>query len=227
MTDTAADLFLAIDTSAATSVAVIDSARGVLSEANSFDTMRHAEVIGRLIEQALAEASVSPRQLSGVVAGMGPGPFTGLRVGIAAAHAFALGIGVPVFPVVSHDAIAFAARRDGGTGALLVVSDARRREVYWSLFDLCAAQTTEGSAADMAGTTVSPIRLDGPGLAKPDALPHQHARILDAAQVSAGALGLVALELRRTGRPFASDQALYLRSPDVTLSAGAKRVTQR
>ncbi|MCU1478668.1 MAG: tRNA threonylcarbamoyladenosine biosynthesis protein TsaB [Subtercola sp.] len=206
------ELLLAIDTSAGTSVAVIDGARGVLSEANGFDTMKHAEVIGRLIERALAEASVRPLELTGVVAGMGPGPFTGLRVGIAAAHAFALGLGVPVLAVVSHDAIALAAQRGGRSGELLVVSDARRREVYWSLFDLGAPL---------------PVRLDGPGLAKPDALPHSHAQTLDAAHVSAGALGLVALELRRTGQAFASDQALYLRSPDVTLSTGAKRVTQR
>jgi tRNA threonylcarbamoyl adenosine modification protein YeaZ len=211
MTDTR-ELLLAIDTSAGTSVAVIDGVRGVLSEANGFDTMKHAEVIGRLIEQALAEASVSPRELTGVVAGMGPGPFTGLRVGIAAAHAFALGSGLPVLAVVSHDALALAAQQEGRSGELLVVSDARRHEVYWSLFDL---------------TQAPPVRLEGPGLAKPDALPHTHAPILDAAHVSAGALGLVALELRRSGRSFASDQALYLRSPDVTLSTGAKRVTQR
>ncbi|GGF20100.1 tRNA (adenosine(37)-N6)-threonylcarbamoyltransferase complex dimerization subunit type 1 TsaB [Subtercola lobariae] len=240
------ELLLAIDTSAGTSVAVVEgdyreprevasSATAastvtagahhpaavteatphravVLSEANGFDTMKHAEVIGRLIEQALAEASIRPQQLTGVVAGMGPGPFTGLRVGIAAANAFALGLGLPVLRVVSHDAIAFAAQGAGRTGEVLVVSDARRREVYWSLFDL-------------SGQT--PVRIDGPGLAKPDALPHVHAATLDAAHVSAGALGQVALEMLRTGAPFAADQALYLRSPDVTLSTGVKRVTQR
>ncbi|MCU1482371.1 MAG: tsaB [Subtercola sp.] len=207
------ELLLAIDTSAGTSVAVVDLERGVLSEANGFDTMKHAEVIGRLIEQALAEASVSAADITGVVAGMGPGPFTGLRVGIAAAHAFATGRGIELLPVVSHDAVARGAQHDGHRGELLVVSDARRREVYWSLYSL---------PADGA-----PVRHDGPGLAKPDALPHPHAARHDAAHVSAAALALVALEVRRSGAAFADDRALYLRSPDVTISTGAKRVTQR
>ncbi|MEF2976878.1 tRNA (adenosine(37)-N6)-threonylcarbamoyltransferase complex dimerization subunit type 1 TsaB [Subtercola sp. YIM 133946] len=210
----AREVLLAIDTSAGTSVAVVDGARGVLSEANGYDTMKHAEVIGRLIEQALAEASVDRTEVTAVVAGMGPGPFTGLRVGIAAAHAFATGRRIELLPVVSHDAIAVSAQHDGRTGELLVVSDARRREVYWSLYRL-------------AGDGSLPERIDGPGLAKPDALPHGHASTLDAAHVSAAALAAVALETRRSGAPLVADQALYLRSPDVTLSTGAKRVTQR
>ena len=71
------------------------------------------------------------------------------------------------------------------------------------------------------------MRLDGPGLAKPDALPHGHATVLDATHVSAAALALVAHDLVQSGSPFAADEALYLRSPDVTLSTGTKRVTQR
>ncbi|RFA11274.1 tRNA (adenosine(37)-N6)-threonylcarbamoyltransferase complex dimerization subunit type 1 TsaB [Subtercola boreus] len=219
-------MLLAIDTSAGTSVAVVRGGAGiqnpqVLGQADGFDTMKHAEVIGRLIEGALAEAGVGVSELTGVVAGMGPGPFTGLRVGIAAARVFALGAGVPLLPIVSHDAIALAEAQGGATGELLVVTDARRREVYWSLYDLGGR---EQQAAE--GSTVLPPRLAGPGLAKPDALPHPHARITDGAHVSAGQLGLVALALLETGGPLAPDVALYLRSPDVTVSAGAKRVTQ-
>ncbi|CAN5295150.1 tRNA (adenosine(37)-N6)-threonylcarbamoyltransferase complex dimerization subunit type 1 TsaB [soil metagenome] len=215
------ELLLAIDTSASTSVAVVSGERGILSEADGYDTMKHAEVIGRLIEQALADAGVAPDRLTGVVAGMGPGPFTGLRVGIAAARAFALGAGIDVLPVVSHDAIAFAHRAAGAQGELLVVSDARRREVYWSLYDLDA-----GASRAHRADAIPPARLDGPGLAKPDALPHPSAPRLDATHVSAGALGLVALALLGTGGDFSTGQALYLRSPDVTVSTGAKRVTQ-
>ncbi|WP_253259818.1 tRNA (adenosine(37)-N6)-threonylcarbamoyltransferase complex dimerization subunit type 1 TsaB [Subtercola boreus] len=209
------ELLLAIDTSAGTSVAVVRGGAGiqnprVLSQADGFDTMKHAEVIGRLIERALAEARVEVRELTGVVAGMGPGPFTGLRVGIAAARVFALGAGVPVLPVISHDAIALAEASDGRTGELLVVTDARRHEVYWSLYDLAAA----------------PVRLGGPGLSKPDDLPHLDARRTDGAHVSAGQLGVVALGLLDSNGPFAPDEALYLRSPDVTVPTGVKRVTQ-
>ena len=209
-------MLLAIDTSAGTSVAVVDLEGGVLSELTTVDTMRHAEVIGGMIRDALAQASVVPSRLSGVVAGMGPGPFTGLRVGIAAAKAFALGAGKPLVPIVSHDAVALERYSAGQTGPLLVVTDARRRELYWSTY----------GGVDELGI---PLRTAGPGLAKPDELPHgdRHAELSrhDAASVSAGQLGLLAEWLYAHRRPFADDRPLYLRSPDVTPSNGPKRVT--
>ena len=122
-------MLLAIDTSAGTSVALVDLEAGILAEASSDDTRRHAEVIGELIQLVLDQSGVAVTDLSGVVAGMGPGPFTGLRVGIAAARTFALGAGKIVVPVASHDAIAF-----GATGPVLVASDARRSELYWSTY---------------------------------------------------------------------------------------------
>ncbi|QWT25186.1 tRNA (adenosine(37)-N6)-threonylcarbamoyltransferase complex dimerization subunit type 1 TsaB [Subtercola sp. PAMC28395] len=226
-------MVLAIDTSAATSVAVVSGERGILSEANGLDTMKHAEVIGRLIEQALTEAGVRPAELTAVVAGMGPGPFTGLRVGIAAAHAFAIGAGIDVLPVVSHDAVAFERRAAGEHGELLVVTDARRREVYWSLYDLGAAEAvadsaSPGASGESGGARIAGAarRLDGPGLAKPDSLAYNAAARVDATQVSAGALGTVALGILESGDEFATGQALYLRSPDVTVSTSVKRVSQ-
>jgi tRNA threonylcarbamoyl adenosine modification protein YeaZ len=205
-------VLLAIDTSAGTSVAVVDAQAGILSEHSEADTRRHAEVIGTLIERALKDAGIPVTDLSGVAVGMGPGPFTGLRVGIAAARAFAFGIGKPVVPVVSHDAIAF-----GLTEPTLVVTDARRREVYWSAY----------SGTDAEGL---PVRVSGPGLVAPDELEAAVGdasayRRLDAAEVSAASLGLVAELLYLHHRPFAGSEALYLRSPDVTLSAGPKRVS--
>jgi tRNA threonylcarbamoyl adenosine modification protein YeaZ len=205
-------VLLSIDTSAGSSVAVVDRDAGILAELNETDTRRHAEVIGALIQQALRDARVDVTALSGVAVGMGPGPFTGLRVGIAAARAFALGIGRPVVPIVSHDAIAF-----GLTSPTLVVTDARRREVYWSTY----------LGTDAEGL---PVRASGPGLVAPadlaTAVPDfAEYATLDAEQVSAGALGMVAELLYLHGRPFASGEALYLRSPDVTLSAGPKRVS--
>ena len=205
-------MLLAIDTSAGTSVAVVDLDAGVISEVIETDTMRHAEVIGTLIDEALRVAGVEVRALSGVVAGMGPGPFTGLRVGIAAAKAFAIGAGKPLVPVVSHDAVAYERYADGASGPLMVVTDARRRERYWTAY----------SGADDLGL---PIRLGGPGLAKPDDLPHADVPRVETDVVPAGRLGMLA-ELRYAHKlPMDADEALYLRSPDVTLSAGPKRVT--
>jgi tRNA threonylcarbamoyl adenosine modification protein YeaZ len=205
-------MLLAIDTSAGTSTAVVDRDRGVIAERIETDTMRHAEVVGELIRAVLDASGVAVSALSGVVAGMGPGPFTGLRVGIAAAKAFAFGAGKPLVPVVSHDAVAFERYADGHTGPLLVVTDARRRERYWTAY----------SGSDALGL---PVRLDGPGLARPDDLPHPDAERVEAWAVPAGRLGMLA-ELRyANGLPFDAEEPLYLRSPDVTLSSGPKRVS--
>ena len=205
-------MLLAIDTSAGTSVAVVDRDAGILAQADEADTRRHAEVIGILIERVLAESGVAPRALSGVVAGMGPGPFTGLRVGIAAARAFAFGIGKPVVPLISHDALALDLAEP-----LLVVTDARRREVAWSTY----------AVSDELGL---PVRLGGPHLAQPESLEtdidgYAGYRRLDATTIPAGPLGLLGERLFAAGRPFGPSEPLYLRPPDVTPSAGPKRVS--
>lgn len=187
-------MLLAIDTSAGTGVAVVDGAR-VLAEAAEAGTRRHAEAIGALLADVLAEARIAPAELTGVVAGMGPGPFTGLRVGIAAARAFAFARGIPVLPMVSHDAVAF-----GQPDRVLVVTDARRREVAWSLYD--------------PGLE----RLDGPHLAEREGFMGPAARRIDAAEVSAASLGLAAEFLRARGRDLGPAQPLYLRPPDVTVA---------
>jgi tRNA threonylcarbamoyl adenosine modification protein YeaZ len=205
-------VLLAIDTSAGTSVAVVDRDRGILAQADEGDTRRHAEVIGTLIERVLAESGVSPHELSGVVEGMGPGPFTGLRVGIAAARAFAFGIGKPVVPLISHDALAIDAQEP-----LLIVTDARRREVAWSTY----------AAADELGL---PVRVAGPHLAFPDDLEtvvesYGTYHRVDAVAIPAGPLGMLGERLFAAGRAFGPSEPLYLRPPDVTPSAGQKRVT--
>jgi tRNA threonylcarbamoyl adenosine modification protein YeaZ len=210
-------MLLSIDTSAGTSVAVVDRDLGIIAEAGESDTRRHAEVVGELIRLCLDRSGVAISALSGVVAGMGPGPFTGLRVGIAAANAFALGAGKPVVRVVSHDAIAWQHYASGASGRLLVVTDARRREVYWSAYE----------GADEFGL---PQRVQGPGLISPDLLEssvtdYAGFRRIDATDVSAGAGGMLAEGLYQHGRAFAARQALYLRSPDATVPGAPKRVT--
>jgi tRNA threonylcarbamoyl adenosine modification protein YeaZ len=209
-------VILAIDTSAGTSVAVVDGARGTVVERSVADTMRHAEVVGRLIHECLDASGVAVNGLDGVVAGMGPGPFTGLRVGIAAARAFAFGAGTPVFSVASHDAIAYehastlkAAGRS--LGAILVVTDARRRELACTAYD------------GLDGDGV-PVRVDGPGLAPANAIGRQGFDRVNAQEVSAGALGTLASVMRAAGRSFVDSEPLYLRAPDVTLST-PKRVS--
>ena len=207
-------MLLAIDTSAGTGVAVVDRDRGIIAEGSEADTRRHAEVIGELIRLVLDDAGVPIAELSGVVAGMGPGPFTGLRVGIAAANTFALAAAKPVVRVVSHDGVAWGHYASHGSGPLLVVTDARRREVYWSAY----------AGADEQGL---PIRVHGPALSRPDDLPQEYSTFtrVDAAEVSAGSLGLLAEGLFLHGRHFEGPEPLYLRAPDAVVPGLQKRVS--
>ncbi|MGB4136167.1 MAG: tRNA (adenosine(37)-N6)-threonylcarbamoyltransferase complex dimerization subunit type 1 TsaB [Microbacterium sp.] len=192
-------MILAVDTSLGTAVAVVDAAGTVVAEASSADPLGHAEVIGDLLAQ------VARPGITHVVAGMGPGPFTGLRIGIAAARAFALGRGIPVVPVPSHYAAALT-RRDAGGARFAIVTDARRREVAVSVFD--------GTDADGIPELVAPTRLlpqNALDAAALDAPPTWTTTIDAAALARVGARALAA------GRTLAGDEPLYLRHPDVSI----------
>jgi tRNA threonylcarbamoyl adenosine modification protein YeaZ len=224
-------MILGIDTSVGTSVAVVDADGVVRADESSDNPLGHAEVIGTLISRALDTAAVTPAlgmtevasdtAITHVAAGMGPGPFTGLRVGIAAARAFALGRGIPVVPVVSHDAVALGhllqlAISGADDERFAVVTDARRREFAYTVYD--------GMDADGL-----PVRATEPALIPRDALDERLAGLgalrLDAHAVPAALLGLAASRALAAGRTIGPDDALYLRSPDVTLPGAQKRVT--
>lgn len=203
-------VWLAVDTSAGTSVAVLGP-DGVLVEHTSEDPLRHAEAIGQLLKQTLQDAGVRAQSVSTVAYGIGPGPFTGLRVGIAAAKAFALGVGAATVPVVSHDAPAWEAWQSGQRGEFLVLTDARRRELYWSAYRL--------DESDYAA-------VEGPALIRATDDPRPGASRVQLPAISAGALIRAAHCAQSQGRPAPADRAMYLRAPDATPSAGPKRVTR-
>ena len=112
---------------------------------------RHGELLMPAVRAVCAEAGRRLSSVDAVVVGAGPGPFTGLRVGIASAAALGHALDVGVHGVCSHDAMAHS-RSAGGTrvggGNVLVVTDARRREVYWAAYDPDARRLT--------GPTVEP-----------------------------------------------------------------------
>ena len=205
-------MILAIDSSIGTSVALSDGDGNVLASASESGHLSHAEVIGSLIERVLGDAGSGPAEVSAVACGMGPGPFTGLRIGIAAARAFAVGRGVPVVPIMSHDAIATRALDEDPERDLVVVTDARRREVAWSRY---AGRTPSGA----------PIRIDGPLLAVRETFAVGDADRLDAVDVPAEGIAFLAALTVRGDRDADPDEPVYLRAPDVTLST-RKRVSQ-
>lgn len=206
-------MILAVDTSLATAVALIDADGVLRADASSTDPLGHAEVIGILLEQATRAAGADA--ITHVVAGMGPGPFTGLRIGIATARAFALGRGIPVIPVPSHFAAALAVLEGGDPASrFAIVTDARRREVAISFF--------EGADADGIPILVSPTVL------VPRAESERHlagVRAIEIQTLDAAALARVGLRAVRAGRELAGAEPLYLRQPDVTVPGAPKRVS--
>ncbi|MBD0322135.1 MAG: tRNA (adenosine(37)-N6)-threonylcarbamoyltransferase complex dimerization subunit type 1 TsaB [Aldersonia sp.] len=142
------------------------------------DSRAHAEVLTPQILECLDEIGRKPADLDAVVVGVGPGPFTGLRVGMATGAAFGDAIEVPVYGVCSLDAIAADV---GGERDLLVVTDARRREVYWAAYsgghrvlgpgvctpanlDIGTARVIAGSAShvDFFDLPVEPVETPSP-----------------------------------------------------------------
>lgn len=136
-------MIVAIDTSSElTSVAVVDGTE-VVAEAEHRDARKHAEVAAPLLAEVLARVPEARASTTTIACGVGPGPYTGLRVGIATAIALGLAWDVPVVGVCSLDAVAEEAVHGGqalsGTHeAFHVAIDARRQEIYWGGYDALA-----------------------------------------------------------------------------------------
>ena len=166
-------ILLAIDTATpAVTAGVIrrgPSGVDVLAERVTLDPRAHAEQLTPNVVGALADAGLAMADLGAVVVGCGPGPFTGLRVGMASAAAYGHALGIPVYGVCSLDAIGVDT-----TGEVLVVTDARRREVYWARYrdgvrvdgpDVCSPTDVPADADAVAGSPEHAALFDLPRLA--------------------------------------------------------------
>ncbi len=195
----------------------------VLAEHRVLNPFGHAEHLMPLARAAVTEAGATFADLDAVVVGLGPGPFTGLRVGVATAEALGDALGRPVYGVASHDGVASST---AATGPFLVATDARRREIYVSAFDADAHRTfgpVVTAPADLPGRLArispAPVAVTGAGadLAGLD-LPRL------AIGSAAGGLAAVAARDLVTGAVPGPLTPLYLRRPDVTEPAGPKPV---
>jgi tRNA threonylcarbamoyl adenosine modification protein YeaZ len=101
----------------------------VLAERVTVDARAHGELLTPQIEAALADAGLRVTELDAVVAGLGPGPFTGLRVGLVTAAVIGQARGIPTYGVCSLDGLGLRT-----TGITLVATDARRKEIYWAVY---------------------------------------------------------------------------------------------
>lgn len=219
-------LLLAFDTATpAVTVALHDESR-VLAGSTRVDARRQGELLAPGIVDALREAGRTRDEITDIAVGVGPGPYTGLRVGIVTALAMGDALGVPVHGVCSLDALAYAARRDNAvTGPFVAATDARRKEVYWARYD-DAGIRVEGPAVDRAGDIAAAIEglpAVGAGAALyPDAF----ADARGPAHPDAAALAAFAVERLAAGGELLTPEPLYLRRPDAQVPTGYKAVTQ-
>lgn len=200
------ELVLSIDT--ATSVAV-GLARGseVLATGVVDDSRSHVEQLTPTITTVLAEAGVDLGAVDRIVVGLGPGPFTGLRVGIATGQVLASTTGTPWHGVCTLDVL--AAQWALAPEAFLVATDARRKELYWARYET---------------RTGVPVRVDGPHVSAPEMLPdlpvigpgvEQYRSVLGGRVVEGpDALDPGTMAVVGPSLPDAGGEPLYLRRPD-------------
>jgi tRNA threonylcarbamoyl adenosine modification protein YeaZ len=216
---------LAIDTSSpAVTAAVVTVAGEVVlaAERATLAARGHSELLAPSIIDCLAAAGIEGGAVTAVVAGTGPGPYTGLRVGLVTAMAWADALGIPAYGVCSLDAIGRAAADEP---ALLVATDARRREVYWARYAY-GQRVSEPAVA-------RPAELDLDGLsavagAGGELYQHLWPGLARRAERYPDPVPLVELARARieAGAPSEVLQPLYLRRPDAVVPGAPKPVSQ-
>ncbi len=199
-------LTLGIDTSTDVRVGLADET-GVLASRAVTDSRAHAEQLMPLVNASLAEAGRTLHDLGLIVVGVGPGPFTGLRVGVVTAQTLGFALGVPVRGVCSLDAVAAGHLVAGNPGGeFLAVSDARRREVYWARY-AADGRRVEGPAVSPA-SELPELPVVGPGAGLAGGTP---------SPLDGGVLALAG-----PGLPEVGLSPLYLRRPDATVPTNRK-----
>jgi tRNA threonylcarbamoyl adenosine modification protein YeaZ len=224
-------LLLAVDTSSdVVSVALVDiGAPGVrlVGHRDTRAANRHGELLAALVADLLAEVGVEPRALCAVAAGLGPGPFTGLRVGIVTAASLADALDIPVYGACSLDAIAHG---QAAGGPFVVCTDARRKQVYWARYD-AAGTRMEGpdisTAADVARRFAREVHTAvgaGVGL-----YPDDFSAFGNTGDAVASAVGVAHLTADRARARAQSDvmEPMYLRRPDASPPGRPKSVLPR
>ena len=230
-------LVLGFDTATPAVSAALHDGERVVSEAFELDARRHGELLTPMIAKVMADAGAARGDLSAIAVGVGPGPYTGLRVGVVTARVLGAVLGLPVHGMCSLDVIAAATSpQRAWAGEFLVATDARRREVYWARYDAAGRRVQGplvGSAGSIAGAAELAVAGTG-GLLYPEAF----GEVIGPAYPDARALceivaGRLAGPPGPAGRPSQPEAAwpllaaepLYLRRPDAREPGPPKRVT--
>ncbi|MFI6058860.1 tRNA (adenosine(37)-N6)-threonylcarbamoyltransferase complex dimerization subunit type 1 TsaB [Streptomyces sp. NPDC051286] len=219
-------LLLAVDTATPAVTVALHDGKTVVAESGQVDARRHGELLLPAVDRVLAEAGVKLDAVTGVVVGVGPGPYTGLRVGLVTAATFGSALSVPVHGLCTLDGLAYAAGQGGLEGPFAVATDARRKEVYWARYEDPRTRVGEPGVdrpADIAEQLAGLPVVGAGGALYPDAFPDTRGP----EHVSAGALAALAAERLAAGAELLPPQPLYLRRPDAQVPKNYKVVTPK
>lgn len=192
------------------------------------DTRSHAEVLVPGIKSLFQDPAVQGPRLDAIVVGVGPGPFTGLRSGIAVARTLGFAWQVPLFGAMSLDAVAWDVLHAGrvrGKSDFIVATDARRKEVYWARYTAAGDLQQGPEVGPAAGLPVLPAFGMGAGLYA-DVLQANGSAVdpdFSAAQPAAASLGLDAVDRLSRGQALPDSTPLYLRESDAKVPGPRKR----
>ncbi|MFD9794818.1 tRNA (adenosine(37)-N6)-threonylcarbamoyltransferase complex dimerization subunit type 1 TsaB [Streptomyces sp. NPDC059070] len=214
-------LLLAVDTATPAVTVALHDGTEVVAATSQVDARRHGELLLPAVHQVLGEAGLKLDAVTGVVVGVGPGPYTGLRVGLVTAATFGSVLGVPVHGLCTLDGLAYAS---GIEEPFVVATDARRKEVYWARYDDFRTRVGEPSVdrPDDIAERVAGVPAVGAGAVLypavfPDGRAPEHQ--------SAAALASLAAERLAAGAEFLPPTPLYLRRPDAQVPKNYKVVT--
>jgi tRNA threonylcarbamoyl adenosine modification protein YeaZ len=209
-------VLLAFDTATSQVTVALHDGDRVVAQYDASEAMRHGEMLAPGIAEVLGRAGAISQDVTAVAVGVGPGPFTGLRVGLVTARTMALALDIPVYGVCSLDVVA-AGAIDGGLTDFLVATDARRKEVYVASY----AEGRRVSGPDVASP--ADVANDGPvvgrgALLYPDAFPDARSPENPRAAVLCDVVVRERFELL-------DPEPLYLRRPDTMALRPPKRVS--
>ncbi|MFD5115418.1 tRNA (adenosine(37)-N6)-threonylcarbamoyltransferase complex dimerization subunit type 1 TsaB [Streptomyces sp. NPDC058391] len=220
-------LLLAVDTATPAVTVALHDGSSVLATESQVDARRHGELLLPAVDRVLAGAGVKLDAVTEVVVGVGPGPYTGLRVGLVTALTFGSALGVPVRGLCTLDGLAYASEAEGPVdGPFVVATDARRKEVYWARYADARTRLTEPAVdrpADIAGQVAGLPAVGAGALLYPDTFPDARGPQYQ----SAAALASLAVERLATGGEFLPPLPLYLRRPDAQVPKNYKVVTPK
>ncbi len=221
-------LLLALDTATPAVTVALHDGSATVAEVSAVDARRHGELLSAFVDEALRKAGAGFGDLTAIAVGIGPGPYTGLRAGVMTARVLGSALAIRTDGICSLDVIAAQAAPGGSGGAaptgsdFLVITDARRREVYWARYQP-DGERVAGPLVSRPGDLPAGLPVAGEaGLLSAE----PGSKVLEPRYPSAAVLAQLAVGRLLAGVPPDLAEPLYLRRPDAREPGRPKRVTR-